>query len=202
MQKNNIKFPLSNERIRFLKFVEDAHRHLTIDGKPQLRKYTKEPYHLHPIAVANLLMDYGYSGIMIDIALGHDLFEDTLVTPEWLEHVLFKFGYKLNFIDIILQGIGDLTDFYTKDEYPNLNRAQRKIKESKRLSEITPLMQTIKYCDNIDNAKSIEERDPDFAKTYFKEMRENLKTMNNGDERLYKRINEIVNQYFLKNPEN
>jgi (p)ppGpp synthase/HD superfamily hydrolase len=191
-------FRFSDRRNRLVCFVKDAHATLTIDGLPQLRKYTDDPYHIHPIEVANLYNQYVCDDLGIEIALCHDLVEDTLVTPTWLGQVLEAFGYEELEAAEIVSGVVDLTDVYTKENHPDLNRRKRKKAEAERLSNISFRSQSIKYCDNICNGDSIEANDPDFAKVYFMEMRENLKTMNKGDERLYNRICGLVGSFFAK----
>ena len=190
---NFYKYP---ERLRLLHFVEVAHKYLTSDGEPQVRKYTGEPYHYHPIEVANLYYEFCDDGFGIEIALCHDLIEDTIVTEQFLYEALLAFGYIESVADAIVIGVVELTDVFTKENYPELNRKARKAGERERQARISELSQTIKYCDNINNAYSIVVRDEGFAKVYMAEIRENLKTMNKGNETLYSTINRIVEDYF------
>ena len=55
-----------------LTFAYNAHK--LID---QRRKYTDEPYIVHPIAVADIVEQYGGSENQIAAALLHDVVEDT-----------------------------------------------------------------------------------------------------------------------------
>ena len=59
----------------------------------QLRKGTKLPYHTHPIAVAEILDEFGYTDATTKcIALLHDVIEDSpVITGEIKE----KFGYEI-----------------------------------------------------------------------------------------------------------
>ena len=50
----------------------------------QLR-YSGQPYIIHPIAVANILVDFGMDAQSIEAALLHDTVEDTDVTLEQLK---------------------------------------------------------------------------------------------------------------------
>ena len=51
----------------------------------QTRKYTGEPYIVHPIEVAKIVENHGGSNAMIAAALLHDVLEDTSVTFDVLE---------------------------------------------------------------------------------------------------------------------
>jgi len=62
-----------------------------------------------------------------------------------------------------------LTDYYTKEAYPNLNRKKRKELEALRMQNISPLAQNIKCCDIIDNTESILQYDDKFSKVYIPE---------------------------------
>ena len=101
----------------FLDFVKEQHGN-------QKRKYTGEPYWYHVVAVAEIASKYQDG--LIEIAFGHDLLEDTSCSESFLESKLLSIGYDLLSTDYILQGIIDLTDVYTPEAYPELNRAQRK----------------------------------------------------------------------------
>ena len=55
--------------------------------KEQKRKYTGEPYIIHPVAVANMVSDYEGSDNAISAALMHDVLEDTDVTVDYMRWV-------------------------------------------------------------------------------------------------------------------
>ena len=73
------KFKLKDQELIFkaLDFATEKH-------KDQKRE-TGEPYIIHPIAVATILLQYGLDARAISAALLHDVVEDTGVTPEELE---------------------------------------------------------------------------------------------------------------------
>jgi len=158
---------------------------VTVQHGEQKRKYTGEPYTVHLVAVAEcaeahqLILGY-------EIGLCHDLFEDTACTDAELRTALQEYGYSPNEIDFILQGTWDLTDKFISADYPNFNRKQRKAMEVERLSKINRNSQSVKYCDLIDNTKSIVQHDKGFARVYLAEKANLLSVMNKGDEILYK----------------
>jgi len=153
---------------------------------PQKRKYTGEPYTVHLIAVAEMADKYKLK-LGYEIGLTHDLFEDTACTNTELREALIRFGYSLEEANYICLGVLCLTDNYTTLAYPNLNRKKRKQFEVERMATIFHYYQSIKYCDLIDNTKSIVEHDQAFAKVYLEEKRQLLEVMNKGNKILYKK---------------
>ncbi|RZJ85720.1 MAG: metal-dependent phosphohydrolase [Chryseobacterium sp.] len=157
---------------------------VTVQHGEQKRKYTGEPYTVHLVAVAECAeqnhLQFGY-----EIGLCHDLFEDTACTDQQLRTALQEYGYNEKETDFILEGTWDLTDKFISADYPNFNRKQRKAMEVERLETISPNSQSIKYCDLIDNTKSIVQHDKNFARVYLQEKANLLKVMNKGDRSLY-----------------
>ena len=141
----------------------------------QVRKYTGEPYWVHPIEVANILREYPHTDAMLAASLLHDTIEDTGITYDL---VLAEFG------PIIAGYVDWLTD---KSIAEDGNRAVRKKKDADRLAQAPWEVQTIKYCDLISNTKSILEHDKDFAKIYLKEKAYLLSIMDKGVSTLYLR---------------
>lgn len=175
----------SERQINLLIFVAIQHR-------KQKRKYTGEPYSAHLIAVAECAeknkLDSGY-----EIGLCHDLFEDTECTEELLRAALLEFRYNNKEIDFIVNGTWELTDRFVLADYPEFSRRRRKSMEVDRLATISPNSQSIKYCDLIDNTKSIIKYDPSFASIYLKEKADMLAVMNKGDLNLYtKALNNVL----------
>lgn len=140
------------------------------------------PYWTHPLTVAELCESIPLG---IEIALCHDLFEDTSCTEDLLILKLSEFNYDSHQIQFITKGVIELTDVYTKLLHPDLNREQRKIKEAERLGNIFSTYQSIKLADLIDNCKSIVKHDKNFAPVYLQEIKWNLDAMRKGDIDLY-----------------
>lgn len=157
---------------------------VTIQHGAQKRKYTGAPYVVHLVAVAECANQYDLK-LGYEIGLCHDLFEDTACTDEQLRTSLEAYGYTSPEIDFILKGTWDLTDRYIAADYPNFNRKERKKMEVERLATISPNSQSVKYCDLIDNTKSIIMHDKNFARVYLGEKESLLKVMNKGNKLLY-----------------
>ncbi|CAI0728057.1 GTP pyrophosphokinase rsh [Serratia rubidaea] len=142
----------------------------------QKRKFTDEPYIVHPAAVVELLMSANPSEEMIAAAWLHDVVEDTGVT---LAAIGALFGPRVE------QYVEMLTDVRTRSS--GGERIERKNANLRHSAQAHPSAQTIKLCDLIDNARCVVERDPLFARDYLLEMKRLLTVMTAGDAVLYAR---------------
>ena len=174
MENNKFIENLTPRQQGLLKFVKDCHG-------DQKRKYTGEPYWHHVVEVAEIVSEYIKDWLVLEIALCHDLFEDTKCDRTALIMSLLGFGYGSHEASTIANGVFELTDEYTKENYPELNRQQRKLKEAERLSIIKPEVQSVKYADLISNTTSIVNHDTAFAKTYLQENKAILDCMIDGN---------------------
>jgi len=147
----------------------------------QKRKYTGEPYAVHPIEVSKLVEDVvvGATEEMLIAALLHDVVEDTAVS---LELIAAQFGL------IVASYVEQLTDVSRPQDG---NRAARKAIDCMHLADASPQAKTIKLADLISNSRSIREHDPEFAKVYLAEKRELLKVLGEGDPTLFKMALEL-----------
>jgi len=160
-----------------LEFVTEKH-------KGQVRKYTEEPYINHLIRVAS---NFEKDSYLYNLALCHDLFEDTDCTDDELESFLYKCDDSINGIPIFMFicDINDLTNEFTKEKYPDKNRKQRKALEIQRMkNNLYYNASTVKYADLIDNC-DIVLYDKSFGKIYLQEKYEILKHCKQGDYDLY-----------------
>lgn len=125
----------------------------------QTRKYTGEPYIVHPRRVMRTLVDIGINDPdVLASALLHDVVEDTNITSDLILEV---FGSRVQSI------VASLTD--TAYVMNGANRRARKEMDRARLAQSDSLTQTIKVADLIDNSVSILAHDPKFAKVYIAE---------------------------------
>jgi (p)ppGpp synthase/HD superfamily hydrolase len=165
-----------------LAFAYNAHG--SID---QRRKYSGEPYIVHPIAVADIVKQYGGTQVQIAAALLHDVVEDTPVTLDIIE---VEFGPG---IATIVEGLTDVS----KPE--DGNRAVRKAIDREHTAQATASAQFVKCADLIHNTRCITAHDPDFARVYMQEKRELLSVMTKvRDSKLYAEAKRICDEYFAK----
>jgi len=135
----------------------------------QVRKYTGEPYIVHPAEVAKIVTDAGGTEAMICAAWLHDTVEDTGVT---IETIRAEFGAE------VAELVGWLTDV-SRPEHGN--RAHRKALDRAHSAAAPAEAQTVKLADLIANTRSIMKHDVAFARTYLEEKRLMLEVMTKGD---------------------
>lgn len=139
---------------------------------PQKRKYTEEPYVEHLKRVVALVKSVSHTPAMVHASYLHDILKYTDVK---LTTIKRRFGKEVAML------VDELTDSFTKEKYPELNRRWRKRKELERLAIISWDAQTIKLADIIDNLPGVVQHDPIFAKTYVAEVEAMLKVLQHGD---------------------
>jgi (p)ppGpp synthase/HD superfamily hydrolase len=129
----------------------------------QVRKYTGEPYFVHPAEVARIVAGVeGSTPDMVAAAWLHDVVEDTGVTYTDIH---------LNFGPEVAMLVGWLTDVSKPEDG---NRATRKAMDREHTAQAPAEAQTVKVCDLLSNTKSIVTHDPEFARVYLAEKRELL----------------------------
>jgi (p)ppGpp synthase/HD superfamily hydrolase len=148
----------------------------------QVRKYTFEPYIVHPAEVAKIVRDAGGSEAMVAAAWLHDTVEDTGVT---IETIRAEFGVE------VAELVGWLTDV-SRPEHGN--RAHRKALDRAHSAAAPAEAQTVKLADLIANTRSIMAHDEAFAKTYLEEKRLLLAVMTKGDARLMAEARKFIGE--------
>lgn len=154
-------------------FAEKAHG-------DQQRKYKDEPYVMHLIRVMEQTGKYSSSLPVLAAALLHDVLEDTKVKKNEL-HDFLKTIMSSADANKTIKLVVDLTDIYTKSNYPRWNRKRRREQEASRLAHTEAESQTIKYADIIDNSLDIVNADPDFAAVFLRECKMLLGKIQNGN---------------------
>lgn len=164
------QFPVSDIERSALAFAKDAHE--SID---QRRKYTNEPYIVHPIAVAEIVKTVTHKDEMVAAALLHDTVEDTDTTIEDIDR---EFGAE----------VADLVYWLTDVSKPeDGNRKVRKQKDLEHIAKAPAAAKTIKLADLCDNTLTIKEHDPDFWRVYRHEKLRLLEVLKQGDKTLWDR---------------
>lgn len=157
-----------------------AAAHAAVDHK---RKYTGEPYIVHPEEVAELVASVGGDEAMIAAAFLHDSVEDTEVT---IEDINREFG----------RDVAELVEMLTDISRPeDGNRAKRKALDLIHTAGASARAKTIKLADLISNARDIGKHDPHFSKVYFAEKERLLEVLKEGHAGLYKMAMELVKDY-------
>lgn len=152
---------------RALAFARRAHG--AID---QRRKYTGEPYIVHPIAVAEIVRSVSHTDAMLAAAYLHDVIEDT---PVRITEVAAEFGPE----------VAELVDWLTDVSRPSDgNRRVRKQLDLEHIAHAPAAAKTIKLADVIDNTRTIQEHDPSFWRVYRHEIMRLIEVLREGDEAL------------------
>ncbi len=148
-------------------FAAEAH-------KDQRRKFgSGEPYINHPLRVAATVARVEPTDFLVAAAMLHDVIEDCGVTFDQLVQQFGKPTARL------VEQVSDVS----KPE--DGNRAARKAIDREHLLEASPLAQTIKLADMIDNTRDIMVQDLGFAKVYIPEMDLVLDYLGKGDANLF-----------------
>lgn len=145
----------------------------------QLRKYTNEPYIIHPSEVASIVKTVDHTPEMLAAAWLHDVVEDTGVP---LSVIWVEFG----------EVVGEYVEWLTDDPEATGNREQRKAASCARLAQAPGEAQTVKLADLISNTSSIVKYDPKFAVTYLKEKRALLDVLTKADPSLRARAYSVL----------
>jgi len=173
------------EHDRSQQVINFAYNYAKAAHEGQFRKYTNEPYIVHPLAVAQLVYTVSDSFEAISAAFLHDVLEDTEITAQEMSDA----GFRHTITNIVLE----LTD--VPKEFGN--RAERKAEDRRRLASASKEAKTVKLADLIDNSSSIIKHDPNFAKVYMREKEQLLESLEGGDPTLFKRAGDIIMDYYL-----
>jgi (p)ppGpp synthase/HD superfamily hydrolase len=148
------------------------------------RKYTEEPYHIHPERVANLVATVTSDEEVIAAAYLHDVLEDVAPTNSDFNADAIReiFGER------VLQLVLEVTDVTTSADG---NRAARKAIDRAHLAKASQEGKIIKLADLIDNVIDISKHDPNFAKIFKKEAALLLPDLQ-IENSLYERLKELL----------
>jgi (p)ppGpp synthase/HD superfamily hydrolase len=170
------------------KVISDATMFAIEAHGDQRRKYTGEPYVVHPIHVADILeKEVEATTEMIAAALLHDVVEDTPVT---LRDIKEKFGYT------VAEYVHYCTNVSDKEDG---NRAFRKKMDADHFALGPPEAQTIKIADLLSNAESIIKHDQKFFHKAFKhEKQYMLNILTKADANLLYKAQTVLNENWDK----
>ena len=146
----------------------------------QVRKYTNQPYIVHPAEVVDIVASVPHTPAMLCAAWLHDTVEDTQVPQSVVEA---EFGAEVAAL------VGWLTDVSKSEDG---NRAVRKAMDREHSAAAPAEAQTVKLADLISNTSTIVLYDPEFAKTYLEEKRALIEVLVRGDAELLRRAGELV----------
>jgi (p)ppGpp synthase/HD superfamily hydrolase len=166
-----------------MSIVDEARAFATEAHRGQVRKYTGDPYIVHPQAVVATLEPLGFRPEVLAAAWLHDVVEDCGVESVT---ILNRFGadvqrmvYHLTDVSIGVKG--------SREVRKALDRAHNALGDSDT--------QSIKLADLIDNSVSIMRHDPSFARVYMPEKAKVLEVLTLGHPVLRERASAILHDY-------
>lgn len=154
--------------------------HAAID---QRRRYTDDPYIVHPQRVAERVASVPHTPEMIAAAWLHDVVEDTAVQ---LDTIREEFG------DTVATLVAGLTDISRPEDG---NRKVRKALDRAHNAQQSPQCKTVKLADVIDNSLSIRRHGKGFAPIFMDEIALALPGLKEGDAQLYAEAEAIVQHW-------
>ncbi|MCA8998898.1 MAG: bifunctional (p)ppGpp synthetase/guanosine-3',5'-bis(diphosphate) 3'-pyrophosphohydrolase [Planctomycetaceae bacterium] len=156
-------------------FAKAAHESIN-----QRRKYSDQPYIVHPATVAEIVKSVTEDPVVLAAAWLHDVVEDTPVT---LEEVRIEFG------DEVARLVDDLTDVAQKSDG---NRKQRLAIDRAHTATADPRAKTVKLADVIHNLSDILDAPRGFAFQYLEEKQQLLEALLDGDRHLLRRAQQVI----------
>ena len=156
-------------------FAKAAHE--SID---QRRKFTNEPYIVHPQAVAETVATVTDDAATLAAAWLHDVVEDT---PISIQEIKAEFGAEIASL------VADLTDVSHPTDG---NRKQRMAIDRQHTAEADPRAKTVKLADVIHNLSDIVRQDPGFAVKYLAEKELLLEVLSEGHAELLARAKQVI----------
>ena len=151
----------------------------------QVRKYSGEPYIVHPREVREILIKFASGPVSAEqeaAALLHDVVEDTGIE---LDLILKEFGPE---VEILVESLTDIS----KPE--DGNRKIRKQKDLDHTAASPSRAKSIKLADMISNSWSIVTGDPDFARVYLHEKSRILEVCGDADAGLLAEAYRVLNE--------
>lgn len=155
------------------RFAQSAH-------SGQLRKYTNDPYILHPARVAAMTtLLYGSTAEMVAAAWLHDVIEDCSIDAPWLRSEGFP--------SAVIALVEWLTNTSKKIK-PELNRENRKKMDRERIANAPNIAKEIKALDRIDNLREMRDAPTDFILIYTEESRDLVDAIGNSNDALWHQV--------------
>lgn len=156
----------------------------------ELRKYSGEPYIVHPIAVAELVRSVPHCWEAVAAALLHDVLEVIESIRIQRELVIRR-----ELGEWVLQLVREVTNPSVPEDG---SRIVRKAIDRAHLAKASPTAQTLRLADAIDNLKTLGSRAPVFAKKYAGEKQLVLALTRAGDPTLHARLILSIEQILLQ----
>lgn len=162
--------------------------HNAHDSIGQKRKYNGQNYWVHTDEVAEFLKLAGESEEIQAAGHLHDVLED--VSDRNFDYN--EDSMRKEFGDVVTNLVKEVTNVYTKSNYPHLNRVKRKRLEHERLEKISKEAKSIKLADIICNCQGVLDQNDDFGKVFLAEKATLLPLSKDGNKSLYEKAFNVI----------
>lgn len=152
----------------------------------QFRKGSGDNYWTHTERVGWKALSFGLDEDVVVAAFLHDTIEDQDVTEELLT-ALFNAN--------VAKNVWWLSD---QSKLSDGNRTVRKAIDRAHIAQAPNQVKTVKLIDSEDNLLDIRITDPNFAPTYFREKRDLLEVLRDGDIQMVNAVEDLINDFFKK----
>ena len=160
----------------------------------QVRTGTGEPYITHPIAVSQILLDYGCSAITVVVGILHDVLEDT---EDRVQRAEFAAEIKQTFGNEVLTAVYGVSKISCKQDGSRAKRVQVDIEHYCSGSDI---VHNVKLADVLHNLSTTETLDHKFAVKYIKEkdlLVAELERIGSANEELLSSARSLINELLI-----
>lgn len=155
----------------------------------QMRKDEVTPYIVHPLGVAESVRRAGGSEDQYIAALLHDTIEDCGIS---------ELEIQIDFGERVEELVVELTNVYTKEAYPHLNRAARKKLEDERIATISDEAKLVKICDIAYNINDLTGMKGGFKFRLLDEKEDTLNAIKqSSSDEIWSRATKVLAQLFM-----
>lgn len=168
--------------------VERADFVADIAHKKQRRKYTGEPYIVHPRRVEAKVSEHPKSTPTMRAASKlHDVREDT-----WVDEITLRSIFGDEITDLVVE----LTNPSKEMDVNSTTRRQRKAVDLEHLKQVSWEAKIIKLCDRIDNLRDLSRAKTDFRRKYAGESLALVEAIGDADENLKEELVELCHELY------
>jgi (p)ppGpp synthase/HD superfamily hydrolase len=179
---------LKRQRAKAQQLLDAAESLAEAAHEGQTRAYglEDEPYIVHPRQIAARVMDRpDATPEMVAAAYLHDVVEDTDVTLDEIATATSP---------AVAELVGWLTDEFTHEAFPDLNRKARKKLEHERLSQAPHPAKVLKLLDRLSNLGTMQGAKPGFQRLYADESESILEALAGTDDNLEAEMRAAITQ--------
>lgn len=150
----------------------------------QRRKYTGQPYIVHPAEVVEILKSF-------------DITDKNILSAAWLHDVVEDTEINLRFVsENVCANVAEIVEMVTDIScLDDGNRYTRKRIDREHYLTADYRGKTVKLADCLSNGRDIEKNDRNFSVVYFKEIKLLLPYLRGGNMSLFEAVENMISSY-------